>query len=230
MPVGTIAAGMALEDGSPPMRQEARDLRRRIPEREEEERRTWPERYAAHEKVRPGYQRAVRRHGEEVGRIRKRLGVLDRQGEFVQRIRRTIGSTFGTSAGAPTGRLRWKPFRTAEPTPANIRGRYRDHLRRRGEADRFDQGRLDAALALPYEDWYVPEEGFDAYGVFTFGHTTKVLLECPIWGNAAYVVDAEGDAWKDMTKRAMVESGLAEQIPHRGEDWPAKIRRALDLE
>lgn len=215
------------------MRQDARDLRWRVNAREEEERRAWPERFAAHEEVRTGYERAVRLRNREAEHIGKRIGVLERQPEFVQRIRRAIAATFGASSGAPTGRLRWKPFRAAEPTPTNIRGHYREHLRRRGEAGRFDQGRLDAALTLPYEDWFVPEEGFggfDAYGVFSFKHTTKVLLECPIWGNAAYVVDGEGDAWKDMTKRAMVESGLAKQIPHRGEDWPAKIRRALDLE
>jgi hypothetical protein len=73
----------------------------------------------------------------------------------------------------------------------------------------------------------VPEEGFggfDAYGIFTFEGTSKVLLECPIYGNAAYVVDADQGDRKNMTKRGMVESGLAEQIPHHGEDWPAKIR------
>lgn len=215
------------------MTREARELRRQIPRREEEERRSWPERYAAHEKVRSGYERAVRGCAQEAQRISKRIEILKRQREFVERIRRAIGATFGTSAGAPTGRLRWRPFRAAEPTPANIRGHYREHLRRQGKADTFDQRRLDAALALPYEDWYVPEEGFggfDAYGVFTFRHTAKVLLECPIWGNAAYVVEDEQGAWKDMTKRAMVDSGLAKQIPHRGENWPAKIRRALDLE
>jgi len=79
----------------------------------------------------------------------------------------------------------------------------------------------------------VPEEGFggfDAYGVFTFEGTSKVLLECPIYGNAAYVVDADQGDWKNMTKRGMVESGLADQIPHRGEDWPAKITQALGIE
>lgn len=215
------------------MRQEARDLRRKIREREEEERRSWPARYAAHEKVRPGYELAVRRRNEEARRINKRLGILDRQRGFVERIRRKINSTFGTAAESPTDRLRWRPFESAEPTPANIRRHYHDHLRRQGKADRFDQRRLDAATALPYVDWWVPEEGFggfDAYGIFTFEGTSKVLLECPIYGNAAYVVDADQGDWKNMTKRGMIESGLAEQIPHRGEDWPAKIKRALGIE
>lgn len=214
------------------MRQEARDLRRRIPEREEEERRSWPARYAAHERVRPGYELAVRRRREEAGRISKRLGVLDRQQGFVERIRLQIGSTFGPAAGTPTGRLRWTPFEAAEPTAENIRRHYRDHLRRQGKEDKFDQRRLDAALALPYVDWLVPDEGFggfDAYSILTIEGTSKVLLECPIWGNAAYVVDADQEVWKGMTKRGLVESGLAKQIPHRGEDWPEKIRRALDL-
>jgi hypothetical protein len=78
-----------------------------------------------------------------------------------------------------------------------------------------------------------PEEGlggFDAYGIFTIEGTSRVLLECPVYGNAAYVVDADQGDWKNITKRGMIESDLAEQIPHRGEDWPAKIRQALGIE
>ncbi len=215
------------------MRQEARDLRRRIPAREEEERRSWPARYAAHVAVRAGYESAVSRRYQETERISKRLGILDRQQGFVERIRRQIVSMFGSAAATPTGRLRWTPFEAAEPTAENIRRHYRDHLRRQGREDKFDQRRLDAALALPYVEWLVPDEGFggfDAYGILTIEGTSKVLLECPVWGNAAYVVDADQEVWEGMTKRAMVESGLAKQIPHRGEDWPAKIRQALDLE
>lgn len=135
------------------MRQEARTLRLRIGAREDEERQSWPARYAAHEKVRPGYELAVRRRNEEVRRINKRLGVLDRHRGFAERIRRKINTTFGTLGESPTGRLRWRPFESAEPTPANIWRHYQDRLRRSGTTDEFDQRRLDAATALPYVDW-----------------------------------------------------------------------------
>lgn len=215
------------------MRQEARDLRRRIKEREEEEMRTWPARYAAHEKVRPGYKDAVRRRNQEAQRINKRLGVLDRQQGFAERIRRSIDSAFAATSSGVTGRIRWAPFQSAKPTRADIRRHYRDHLRRQGKEDKFDQRRLDAATDLPYIDWLVPDEGFggfDAYGIFTIEGTSKVLLECPIYGNAAYVVDADQEVWKGMRKRELIESGLAKQIPHRGEDWRIKIRQALGIE
>jgi len=44
------------------------------------------------------------------------------------------------------------------------------------------------------------------------------------------VIDADIEVWKKMQKQELIESGLAENIPHRGENWPAKIRQALDLE
>ena len=168
-------------------------------------------------------------HGYGHARARTPEGPKRRRRDAMYRLLGKIERAFEPE---PTGRLRWRPFEAQDPSPENIREHYEGHLRRQGKLDKFDQGRLKAATDLPYKEWWVPAEGFggfDAYSILSFEHTGKVLLECPIWGNAAYVVDAGEEVWKDMTKRAMVESGLAEQIPHRGEDWPQKIRRALDL-
>lgn len=33
----------------------------------------------------------------------------------------------------------------------------------------------------------------------------KVLLECPIWGNAAYVIDADEQVWREKTKQQMTD-------------------------
>lgn len=133
----------------------------------------------------------------------------------------------------PTGRFRWRPLPPGEASPQKVRGHYRERLRHEGRLDKFDQARLDVATDLPYKEWWVPTEGFggfDAYSILSFHHTEKVLLECPIWGNAAYVIDADEEVWREMTKQDLTESGLAENIPHRGETWPAKIRQALDLD
>ncbi len=132
----------------------------------------------------------------------------------------------------PTGRFRWRPLPPGEASPQKVRGHYRERLHHEGRLDRFDQARLDEATALPYKEWWVPTEGFggfDAYSIISFAHTDKVLLECPIYGNAAYVVDSGEESWKEKTKQEMVESGVAEKVPHRGEGWPAKIRQALGL-
>ena len=150
---------------------------------------------------------------------------------------RTVSKLLGDIVNAfkrrPTGRFQWRPLPPGEASPQKVRGHYRERLRHEGRLDKFDQGRLDVATALPYEEWWVPTEGFggfDAYSIISFSHTDKVLLECPIYGNAAYVIDAEEEVWREMTKQELAESGLAEKIPHRGDDWPKKVRRALDLE
>lgn len=133
----------------------------------------------------------------------------------------------------PTGRFQWRPLPPGEASPQRVRGHYRQRLHHEGRLDKFDQDRLDTATALPYKKWWVPTEGFggfDAYSIITFAHTNKVLLECPIYGNAAYVINADEEVWREMTKQELADSGLAEKISHRGENWPTKVRRALDLE
>lgn len=148
-------------------------------------------------------------------------------------VSKLLGDIENAFARQPTGRFQWQPLPPGEASPQKVRGHYRERLHHEGRLDKFDQARLDEVTALPYEEWLVPTEGFggfDAYSILTFAHTSKVLLECPIYGNAAYVIDAEEEVWREKTKQELTASGLAENIPHRGEDWPAKIRQALDLE
>ena len=147
----------------------------------------------------------------------------------VERIRREIERAFKPQ---PTGRVQWKPLPKGEATPAKIRRYYRERLRSQGRLDVFDQDRLDKAVALDYEDWLVPTEGlggFDLYSIITFAHTEKVLLECPIYGNAVYVVNSNEERWSEMTKQDLIESGDAKRIPHQGQDWYEKYKRELDI-
>jgi hypothetical protein len=98
----------------------------------------------------------------------------------VNRISKAVERSF---APQPTGRFQWKPLPPGEANPGKVRGHYRERLRHEGRLDKFDQDRLDTALALPYEEWWVPTEGFggfDAYSIISFAHTDKVLLECPL--------------------------------------------------
>ncbi len=147
----------------------------------------------------------------------------------VNRINKAVERAFKPQ---PTGRMQWRPLPPGEATPEKVRRYYRERLQREGRLDKFDEARLDTATDLPYEKWWVPTEGFggfDAYSILTFTHN-KVLLECPIYGNAAFVISAAEEVWREMTKQELVDSGLAERIPHQGENWPVKVRQALDLE
>jgi polyhydroxyalkanoate synthesis regulator phasin len=149
---------------------------------------------------------------------------------IVERVARTIDRTFRAQ---PTGRIQWQPLPPGEATPGKIRRHYEDRLRSEGRLDKFDENRLDKATQLPFVEWWVPTEefgGFDAYSIFSFAHTEKVLLECPIYGNAAYIIPSGEESWIDKTKQQLIDSGEAQRIPHQGETWDAKVRQALDLE
>lgn len=200
----------------------------------------------------PGDPKIKKRDVKQMHRTLKRLDreieEMEESGEYdhppapapdtpKQASKRTLSKLLGdierTFQHRPTGRFQWRPLPPGEASPQKVRGHYRERLRHEGRLDKFDQGRLDQATALPYEEWWVPTEGFggfDAYSIISFSHTDKVLLECPIYGNAAYVIDAEVEVWREMTKQELADSGLAEKIPHRGENWPTRVRRALDLE
>lgn len=154
----------------------------------------------------------------------------DTRTRAVERIRREIEHAFKPK---PTGRFQWEPLPKGEATPVKVRRYYHERLRSQGRLDVFDQERLDKALALDYEDWLVPTEGlggFDAYSIFTFAHTEKVLLECPIYGNAVYVVNSGEERWLEMTKQDLIESGEAKRIPHQGQGWYEKVKRELDIQ
>jgi hypothetical protein len=192
--------------------------------------------------------RDVKQMRQTLKRLDKTIEEMEESGEYEhpsvanpetpkQAGKRTLSKLLGDIERAfqrrPTGRFQWRPLPPGEASPQKVRGHYRERLHHEGRLDKFDQDRLDQATALPYEEWWVPTDGFggfDAYSIISFSHTDKVLLECPIYGNAAYVIDAEVEVWREMTKHELAESGLAEKIPHRGDDWPKRVRRALDLE
>lgn len=151
------------------------------------------------------------------------------RGRAVERIVRIIDRCFRAQ---PTGRIHWRPLPPDEATSTKIHRHYHDRLSHEGRLDKFDEDRLDKVTKLPYVEWWVPTEGFggfDAYSIISFAHTDKVLLECPIYGNAAYVINAAEDVWREMTKQDLTDSGLAVRVPHQGQNWDAKIRRALEL-
>lgn len=200
----------------------------------------------------PGNPKIKKKH---VNQMRQTLAKLDREieemkasGEYEyppppppetpkQAGKRTLSKLLGDIQRAfkpqPTGRFQWRPLPPDKASPQKVRGHYRERLRHEGRLDMFDQDRLDAATALPYKEWWVPTEGFggfDAYSIISFAHTDKVLLECPIYGNAAFVINADEEVWREMTKQELTESGLAKRIPHQGKNWTVKVKQALEIE
>jgi hypothetical protein len=102
-----------------------------------------------------------------------------------------------------------------------------DFQRRRPEI-RVDESRLRYAYSLRPEQIFVGEDEFDGYFAFVFAHGTKVLLENPIEGNAAYIF---GHDWRTLSKLPKLElllhhPGHLIRVIHSPR-WKLHIKQAL---
>jgi hypothetical protein len=101
----------------------------------------------------------------------------------------------------------------------------------RGRIKRFSQDRLDKMLALPWSGWQKGRKGFYGYMAFTFDHTEKILLECPVEDNAIYILPPEERASlrENVTKQDLLASGKVKKIIHSG-DWYRRLKNELGIE
>lgn len=192
---------------------------------EEREQREHDKRIEEYRVARQPYLDRLRRWRDEVAEeARKRELEAARERE----VRRAYRRVRRTSALRPTGRVPFEILPPGEATEERVRGYY-DGLRRRGKLKEFDQERLDKVLALPWEDWRPGTAGEEGYSIFTFAHTEKVLLECPVYGNALYVLNSGEDRLLRMNKQQLRASGEAKRIFHTG-DWYGRVQRALGID
>ena len=98
-----------------------------------------------------------------------------------------------------------------------------------GRLDGFDQERLDKILALPRSGLLKGKSGFYGYIVLQFDHTEKVLMECPVYANAIYVLNSGEERLLRMNKQQLIASGEAKRIFHTG-DWYLRVKLNLEIE
>lgn len=190
----------------------------RAEERRYEERRAefWAARGPYQERVKAWeYERDERKRKQELQASRDR---------GVQKMYRETERAFEPK---PTGTFQWEFLPPGEATPDRIR-RYYEEVMSRGTLDGFLPERLEKVLALPYESWFQGKAGFYGYSIFTFAHTEKVLFECPVYGNAIYVLTSSEERLLRMTKQELRESGEARKILHTGE-WYQRLKRELEI-
>jgi hypothetical protein len=92
----------------------------------------------------------------------------------------------------------------------------------------IDVGRLEAIRSLGPVDCFVGKKMWQGYVVFTFPGTDRVVLECPLEGNATYVLRGEWRRMVGLSKqelRRRYRDSYA-KIVHKG-DWPDRIRQRL---
>ena len=92
----------------------------------------------------------------------------------------------------------------------------------------FDPSRLKKIASLRPIRCYVGKESWNGYVVFEFRHSSRVVMECPIEGNATYVITGN---WRNMIShtKAELRDGYRNdhvRVVHKG-DWLDRIRQAL---
>ena len=70
--------------------------------------------------------------------------------------------------------------------------------------------------------------GFYGYIVLQFEHTEKVLLECPVVGNALYVLDSGEERLSRRNKQEHIASDEAKRISHTG-DWYHRVKQEFGI-
>lgn len=127
-----------------------------------------------------------------------------------------------------TDHIHWRTLPPGESSVDDVRRLY-DGLQRRGGLDGFDEDRLKKAYELVPDQCHVGIDGFDGYIVFTFAYTPKALMECPIIGNAIFVIGSDWKRWSRMSKQELRadQSGEVARISHRG-DWFRRVKQELD--
>jgi hypothetical protein len=147
---------------------------------------------------------------------------------IVNRIYRDVGRALDPQEiSATPGRLQWRPLAAGESSLEHVLRLY-GGLRREGRLRGFDEDRLRKAFSLRPKKYQVGIDGFDGYIIFQFDHTPKALMECPLVGNAIYIISADWERWSRMTKQDLMadQSGAVRKIVHQG-DWFGRVQQEL---
>lgn len=103
-----------------------------------------------------------------------------------------------------------------------------DHFPTDLRSRRIQWDRLKAVGSLKPVRCYIGTELWLGYVLFEFMHSARVVLECPVEGNATYIISGE---WKGIV--AYSKSHLRHNFPHRSTkivhkgDWISRVKQAL---
>ncbi len=91
--------------------------------------------------------------------------------------------------------------------------------------DEFNESRLTQIIKLLNPSvCYIGKAKFQGYVVFGFDSTEKVVMECPKYGNAIYII--RGD-WQEITKLSKWEARQLPQVKviRHSETWFDRLKK-----
>ncbi|MDP9476741.1 MAG: hypothetical protein M3R38_13825 [Actinomycetota bacterium] len=154
---------------------------------------------------------------------------LRRRIHFTETTRKDIERAFEVRPTPQAKRLGWRVLPPGELSADAVRRHY-DTLQRTNPDVRYERERITKALSLRPNEYYVGMDEFEGYIVLTFARTPRVLMECPVFGNAIYVIKSDWKRLSRMSKRALLaqRSDQVTKIVHKG-DWFRRVKLELGI-
>ncbi len=180
---------------------------------------------------------ALKRHkkGKKLSFMQPRASVkaqkrlADRR-QIIASVRRDIHLTFSIGPAEPvTQQVPWRVLPPGELSVKTVLDHY-DSLKRRNPHIAYERDRVIMAFSLRPKQCYIGTDEFDGYIVLTFERAEKALLECPIVGNAIYIINNNWKWLARLTKQELLSDHAKEviRVVHVG-DWFSRARQLLGI-
>lgn len=127
----------------------------------------------------------------------------------------------------------WKLLPKGEWLSQHLSNHFRSlNSKKKWEKKVFDQTRFQKIEKdLHPNKCFVGKDEFESYIVYCFDWTDKVILECPIYGNATYVIKSGEFTWKDIAKESKwdVRTEHSDQVTviNHSETWLERLKHNL---
>jgi hypothetical protein len=178
------------------------------------------------------HRRSVSTWEQAAAKVERRRKAHERRMEIVHRAQRRVAEAFKPKHAPDKRGLITRDFEIARPDEQgdeHLRAYYREVIGRGRLEGEFSQYRFEKMLALPRSGWQKGKAGFCGYIALMFDHTEKVVLECPVEGNAIYLLYTGEDRLLAKNKRQLRESGEAKRIFHTGDNWYRRLKDKLGI-
>jgi hypothetical protein len=187
---------------------------------EHEERRNASPSFRAYKAAKAAHLRSVQQREEQLRIASGRLKIIERISADVER-----AFKYGTTK--PMRRLPWHVLPPGELSATTLHQHYH-RLQQQNPCVRYEIERINKAFSLHPDQCYVGRDEFEGYIILTFAHTPKALLECPVFGNAIYIINSDWKRLSSKTKQELLtnHSGEITKIVHKG-DWFTRVKRRL---
>jgi hypothetical protein len=146
---------------------------------------------------------------------------------YCERIARDIEKAFSPSGRIPTNKINWEILPPGTCTLDRVLQHYTNLVNYNPHIN-YDVSRIHGMFSLNPSTCYIGMNEFDGYIVFAFENSKKVALECPVYGNAIYVLSGEWRSLSRLSKNELLNKhpDQVERIVHVG-DWCDKLHYSL---